>query len=85
MTGVRIYSSLPVVAQRFGTVSILSQIFNPIVTTRDIENSVNDQLQLTSLTYTRLKTKFNYASFLVSVNEDGIPLISDMGCGPVVV
>jgi hypothetical protein len=48
------------------------------------ENSLREQFQLTSLTCTRLKTKFNsYVSCHVSVNEEDFPSVSDTGCGPV--
>jgi hypothetical protein len=53
------------------------------VNASEVEKSLKDQLQLASLTCTRLKTKHNsYASFHVSVNEDDFPLINNTGVWP---
>jgi hypothetical protein len=50
------------------------------VTSTDIEKSLNEQLKLTSLTYTRLKTKFHsFASFHISVVEDYFNLVNNTG------
>jgi hypothetical protein len=57
--------------------------FSPEVTTADIERSLNEQLNLKSLSCTRLKTKFNsYASFHISVVEDDFHLINNTGVWP---
>jgi hypothetical protein len=53
--------------------------FSPEVTSQDIKKSV-EELKLSSLTFTRLKTKFNtYASFHVSVNEEDFTSINNTG------
>jgi hypothetical protein len=50
---------------------------------QDITSSLEEQLELSSLTCTRLKTKFNTcASFHVSVSEKDFPLINNTGVWP---
>jgi hypothetical protein len=63
--------------------SLFVSRFGPEVTAQDIKNSLEEQLKLTSLSCTRLKTKFNsYASFHISVNEDDFPLINNTSVWP---
>jgi hypothetical protein len=58
-------------------------VFSPDVSENDIEKSLLEQLKLTLLTCTRLKTKFkSYTSFRISVNEDDFPLINNTGVWP---
>jgi hypothetical protein len=58
-------------------------VFLSDVISTDIEKSLNEQLKLTSLTCTGLKTKFNsYASFHISVVEDDFHLINNTGVWP---
>jgi hypothetical protein len=53
------------------------------VTSTDIEKSLNEQLKLTLLSCTRLKTKFNsYASFHISVVQDDFHLTNNTGVYP---
>ena len=79
MIGVRISSSLSVVQKRRNKSLFVSR-FSPDVTASDVENSLRDQLQLASLTCTRLKTKHDsYASFHISVTEVDFPLINNTG------
>jgi hypothetical protein len=74
MIGVRNASALSVVAKKGKSMSLFVSRFGPEVTAQDIKNSLEEQLKLTSLSCTRLKTKFNsYASFHISVNEDDFP------------
>jgi hypothetical protein len=83
MIGVRSSSSLSVVQKRLRRKSLFVSRFSPEVTTSDVEKSLKDQLQLASLTCTRLKTKYNsYASFHVSVTEDDFHLINNTGVWP---
>jgi hypothetical protein len=75
MIGVRSSSSLSVVQKRVHRKSHFVSLFSPEVTASDVENSLKEQLQLASLTYTRLKTEHNsYASFHVSVVDDDFHL-----------
>jgi hypothetical protein len=77
--GVRSSSPLSVKAKRVRTESRCVSRFSPT----DIEKSSNEQLKLTSLTCTRLRTKFNsYASFHISVVEDDFHLINNTGVWP---
>jgi hypothetical protein len=76
-------SSLCVVAKRVRTKSPFVSRFSTDVTSTDIEKSLNEQLKLTSLTCTRLKTKFHsYALFHISVAEDDFHIISNTGVSP---
>jgi hypothetical protein len=83
MIAVRNASALSVVAKKGKSMSLFVSRFGPEVTAQDIKNSLEEQLKLTSLSCTRLKTKFNsYASFHISVNEDDFPLINNTGVWP---
>ncbi|KDR12838.1 hypothetical protein L798_13261 [Zootermopsis nevadensis] len=83
MIGVRSSSSLSVIAKRVRMKSLFVSRFSPDVTSADIEGSLKDQLKLTSLTCTRLNTKFNsYASFHISVVEDDFHLVNNIGVWP---
>jgi hypothetical protein len=54
-----------------------------VVSASDIEKSLKEQLKLTSLVCSRLKSKFDsYASFHVSVSEDDFPLTNNSGIWP---
>jgi hypothetical protein len=78
MFGVRNTSSLPVNAKKAKRMSLFVSRFSSEVTAQDIEKSLEDQLQISSLTCTRLKTKFStYASFHISVNEEDFPSINN--------
>jgi hypothetical protein len=56
--------------------------FSPCVTAQNIKCSLEKQLKLSSLTCTRLETKFNsYSSFHILVSEKEFPLINNMGFG----
>jgi hypothetical protein len=80
MIGVRSASALSVVVKKRKTMSLFVSRFGPEVTAQDIKSLLQDQLKLTSLCCTRLKTKFNsYASFHISVNEEDFPLINNTG------
>ena len=82
MIGAGSSSSLSVVQKR-RTKSLFVSRFSPDVTASDVENSLKDQLQIPSLTCTRLKTKHSsYASFHVSVPEDDFSLINNAGVWP---
>jgi hypothetical protein len=75
--------SLSVVAKRVRTKSLFVSRFSTDVTSTDIDKSLNEQLKLTSLTCTRLKTKFNsYASFHISVVQDDFHLINNTSVWP---
>jgi hypothetical protein len=77
--GVRNTTTLPVIATKAKFMSLLCHTFSPEVTFQDIKKSLEEQLKLSSLTFTRLKTKFNaYASFHISVNE--ITRVWPSGC-----
>jgi hypothetical protein len=57
--------------------------FSPDVTAQDIESSLEQQLELSPLTWTGLKTKVNiYVSFHVPVSENDFPLICNTGVCP---
>jgi hypothetical protein len=74
MFGVRNTSTLPVIAKKAKRMSLFVSRFSPEVTAQDIEKSLEDQLKISSLTCTRLKTKFStYASFHICVNEEDFP------------
>jgi hypothetical protein len=76
-------SSLPVVQRRVRSKSLFVSRFSPDVTATNVEKSLWDQMQLTFLVCTRLKTKHNsYASFHISVAEDGFHLINNTGVWP---
>jgi hypothetical protein len=63
--------------------SLFVSRFSPDVTAADVESSLQDQLQLTSLVCTRLKTKHNsYASFHISVAEDDFHLVNNAEVWP---
>jgi hypothetical protein len=75
--------SLSLVTKRVRMKSLFVSCFSTDVTSTDIEKSLNEQLKLTSLACTRLKTQFNsYASFHISVVEDALYLISNNGVWP---
>jgi hypothetical protein len=80
MIGVSSSSSLSALQKRVRRKSLFVSRFSPEVTASYVENSLKEQLQLASLTCTRLKTKHNsYASFHVSVVEDDFHLINNTG------
>jgi hypothetical protein len=59
-TGVRSSTSLPVAAEMIKILYVFMQCFSPVVITRDIENSLQKQLRLTSLIFSTMsKSKFN--------------------------
>jgi hypothetical protein len=83
MYGVLNSSSLPVVSKRVKTKALFVSRFSTEVSAHDVENSLKEQLKLSSIVCTKLKTKFNtYASFHISVTEDDIPLIHNTGVWP---
>jgi hypothetical protein len=83
MFGVRNTSTLPVIAKKVKRMSLFVSRFSPEVTAQDMEKSLQDQLKISSLTCTRLKTKFStYASFHISVNEEDFPSINNTGVWP---
>jgi hypothetical protein len=58
-------------------ISLYGSHWNCDATTHDIENYLYSSLKMMSLTYIRLKAKFDsYASFHVSVNEKDFPPIN---------
>ena len=83
MIGVCNTSILLVVSKRVKTKALFVSQFSPEVSSRDIEKSLKEQLKLSLLACTRLKTKFNtYVSFHISVTEDDFPLIYNTGVWP---
>jgi hypothetical protein len=63
--------------------SLFVSRFSPDVTAFDVENLLNAQLQLASLSCTRLKSKHDsYSSFHVSVTEDYFNLINNTAVWP---
>jgi hypothetical protein len=83
MIGVSNSSSLSVVQKRVRMKSLFVSRFSPEVTATDVEKSLQEQLQLTSLVCTRLKTKHDsYASFHVSLPEGDFHLINNTGVWP---
>jgi hypothetical protein len=83
MIGVRNSSSLPAIVKRVKMKSPFFSCFAPEVSTTGVEKSLLDQLKLSSLTCTKLKTKFKtYASFHISVTEDDFPSINNTGVWP---
>jgi hypothetical protein len=63
--------------------SLFVSRFSPEVTVQDVEKSLEDQLKVSSLTCTRLKTKFSaYASCHNYVNEEDFPSINNTGVWP---
>jgi hypothetical protein len=83
MIRVRCSSSLLVVQKRVCMKSLLVSQLSPDVTASDVEKSLKDQLRLSSLACTRLKTKHNsYASFHDSVAIEDFHLINNTGVWP---
>jgi hypothetical protein len=77
-------STLKTVPKRARTKALFVSSFSPEVTSADVEQSLNDQLKLVSLTCTKLKTKFSsYSSFHIAVSEDDFQLINDTAVWPV--
>jgi hypothetical protein len=77
-------SSLSVVPKMVRIKALFVSRFSPDVTSADVEQSLKDQLELTSLTCTKLKTKFNsYSSFHIAVSEDDFHLISNTEVCPI--
>jgi len=65
------------------TKSFLVSRFSPNVTSRDNEESLNEQLKVLSLVCTRPKTKHGtYESFHILVHEEDFPLINNAGVWP---
>jgi hypothetical protein len=63
--------------------SLFVSRFSPDVTAQDIKSSLEEQLELSYLTCTILKTKCNtFASFHVSVSENDFPLVNNTGVWP---
>jgi hypothetical protein len=64
-TGVRSSTSLPVAAEMIKILSIFRymQCFSPVVITRDIENSLQEQLRLTSLIFS-ITSKSKFKSYV---------------------
>jgi hypothetical protein len=63
--------------------SLFVSRFAPEASTTDVEKSLLDQLKLSSLTCTKLNTKFKtYASFHISVTEEDFPSINNTGVWP---
>jgi hypothetical protein len=76
--GMKSGSSLSTVPKRMRTKALFVSRFSPDVSSADVERSLKDQLELASLTYTKLKTKFNsYSSFHIAVSEDDFHLINN--------
>jgi hypothetical protein len=83
MHGVRNSSSLPVVSKRPKTKALFVSRFSPEVSASDVENSLKEQLKLSLVVCTKLKTRYNsYASFHMSVTGDDFPLIHNTGVWP---
>jgi hypothetical protein len=83
MVGVRNSSCLPVIPKQPKLKSLFISRLGPDVSALDVENFLQDHLKLSSLTCTKLKTKFNsYSSFHVSVTEDDFLLVNDSGAWP---
>jgi hypothetical protein len=83
LIGVRSVSTLPIGTKRPRTKSVFGSRFSPYVSAKDTENCFLEQLKLSSVTCTWLRTKFNsHASFHVLVNEEGFPLINNTGVWP---
>jgi hypothetical protein len=83
LIGVRSVSTLPIGTKRPRTESVFGSRFSPDVSAKDTENCLLEQLKLSSVTCTRLRTKFkSRASFHVLVNEEGFPLINNTGVWP---
>jgi hypothetical protein len=83
MTGVR-NCSLVTISKRVKTKSLFVSLFSPNITSRDIEESLKEQLKLSSIVCTKLKTKYNtYAFFFhISVREGDFTLINNTGVWP---
>lgn len=83
MTGVRCSSSLFTIVMRVKTKYLFISHFSPEVSVTYIKIYLVDQLKLSLLTCTRLKTKFRmYASFHILINEQGLPWVNNMGVWP---
>jgi hypothetical protein len=83
MVGVRNSSCLPATTKKPKLKSLFISRLGPDVSASDVENYLQAHLNLSSLTCTKLKTKFNsYSSFCVSVTEDDFPLVNDSGAWP---
>jgi hypothetical protein len=70
-------------SKRVKTELLFVSCFSPNISSRVIEESVNERLRLSSLVCIKLKTKYNtYAYFHTSVHEDVFPLINNTGVCP---
>jgi hypothetical protein len=75
--------SLPVISKPERSNSLFVSRFRPEVTADDVHKSLKEQLSLTMLVCTKLKTKLNsYSSFHISVTEDEFALITNIGVWP---
>jgi hypothetical protein len=82
--GARSGSSLSTVQKKVRTKALFVTRFSPDVSSADVEQSLKDQLELASLTCTKLKTKFNsYSSFHIAVSQDDFDLINNTGIWPI--
>jgi hypothetical protein len=83
MIGVRCSSSHPTIIKSVKMESFFISHISPEVAATDNEKSLLHQLKISSLTCTRLKTKFRtYTSFHISVNEEDFHSIHNMGVWP---
>jgi hypothetical protein len=76
MIRVRSSSSLSVLQKRVRRKSLFVSRFSPDVTASDVEKSINDQLQLASLTCTRLKTNIILTPRFMSLLQRMISTLS---------
>jgi hypothetical protein len=76
-------SSLETVPKKVRTRALFVSRFSPQVSSADVEKSLKDQLQLTSLKCSKLKTKYDsYSSFHISVSVDDFELINNANVWP---
>jgi hypothetical protein len=77
-------SSLPTVQKKIRTKALFVTRFTQDVSSSDVEQSLKEQMELTHLTCTKLKTKFNsYSSFHISVAEDDFDRINNTDVWPI--
>lgn len=82
--GVLTSSALETVPVRAKMKSLFVSRFSPKVNGKSIEDSLKNQLTLSSLVVTKLKTKYEtYSSFHISVEEKDFHLINNTGVWPV--
>jgi hypothetical protein len=80
MIGVRNASALTVIAKKAKIMSLFVSRFSHDVTAPDIKSSLEEQLELSSFTCTRLKTKCNtYVFFKFQLAKKIFPLSTTQG------